>query len=63
MLDNLRRKLFLKSELKRIILKSIIKNTNISIVQRYYALFNKSKLLRTGSIIQQKNKCVKTGRT
>jgi ribosomal protein S14 len=26
-------------------------------------LFNKSKLLRTGSIIQQKNKCVKTGRT
>ena len=45
MLDNFRRKLFLKNELKRFILKSIIKNTNIPITYRYFALYNKSKLV------------------
>jgi len=63
MLDNFRRKLFLKNELKKIILKSIIKNTNLPLSYRYFALYNKSKLMRLSSITQQKNKCVKTGRT
>ncbi len=62
MIDNLRRKFFLKVELKRIILKSIIKNTNLPLPYRYYASYNKSKLTRWSSITQQKNKCVKTGR-
>lgn len=62
MLDNFRRKLFLKTELKKIILKSIIKNNNLPLSYRYFALYNKSKLLRLSSITQQKNKCVKTGR-
>lgn len=62
MVDNFRRKLFLKNELKKIILKSIIKNTNLPLSYRYFALYNKSKLFRLSSIVQQKNKCVKTGR-
>jgi small subunit ribosomal protein S14 len=61
-LDNFKRKLFLKNELKKIILKSIINNTHLPISYRYFALYNKSKLLRLSSITQQKNKCVKTGR-
>lgn len=62
MLDNFRRKLFLKNELKKIILKSIIKNTTLPLSYRYFALYNKSKLFRLSSITQQKNKCAKTGR-
>jgi small subunit ribosomal protein S14 len=62
MLDNFRRKLFLKNELKRFILKSIIKNTNIPITYRYFALYNKSKLSRSSSFNQHVNKCVRTGR-
>lgn len=62
MVDNFRRKLYLKTELKKIILKSIIKNTHLPLSYRYFALYNKSKLLRLGSVTQQKNKCVVTGR-
>jgi len=62
MLDNFRRKLFLKNELKKIILKSLIKNTKLPLSYRYFALYNKSKLMRLSSVTQQKNKCVETGR-
>ncbi len=60
--DIFRRKLFLKNEIKKIILKSLIKNNNVPLSYRYYALYNKSKLYRFASISQQKNKCVETGR-
>ena len=63
MLDNFRRKLFLKHELKKIILKSLINNTFLSNTHRYFALYNKSKILRNSSINQQKTRCIKTGRT
>jgi len=62
MVDHFRRKLFLKNELKRVLVNSIINNNEIPVTYRYYAQFNKSKLLRFSSITQQKNKCVKTGR-
>jgi small subunit ribosomal protein S14 len=62
MLDNFRRKLFLKNELKKILLKSLIKNNNLPIIYRYFALYSKAKLIRFGSITKQKNKCVQTGR-
>lgn len=61
-LDNFKRKLFLKNELKKILLKSIIKDSKLPLTYRYFALYNKSKLLRISSITQQKNKCVQTGR-
>ena len=60
--DIYRRKLFLKNELKKIILKSLIKNKNLPTFYRYFAFYNKSKLYRFSSLIQQKNKCVETGR-
>jgi ribosomal protein S14 len=61
-LDNYKRKLFLKNELKKIILNNIIKNKNINLCNRYFALFNKSKLSRNSSINQQKTRCFLTGR-
>jgi small subunit ribosomal protein S14 len=61
-LDNFKRKLFIKNELKRILLKSIFKNTRLPLSYRYFALYNKSKLSRLSSISQQKNRCVETGR-
>jgi small subunit ribosomal protein S14 len=61
-LDNFKRKLFLKNELKRLLLKSILKNNYIPLSHRYFALYNKSKLVRFSSLNQQKNKCVETGR-
>jgi len=62
LVDNFRRKLFLKNELKKIILKSIIKNKTLPLSYRYLALYNKNKLIRLSSITQQKNKCIETGR-
>lgn len=61
-LDNFKRKLFLKNELKRIILISLIKNQNVPLHNRYFAFYNKSKLIRSSSLNQQKNRCVLTGR-
>jgi len=61
-LDNFKRKLFLKNELKKIILKSIINNVSLPTSYRYFALYNKSKLMRLSSLTQQKNKCAMTGR-
>lgn len=60
--DNLKRKFFLKFELKKIILKSINYNTYLSLSYRYYSIYNYSKMNKWLSIIQQKNKCIKTGR-
>lgn len=62
MLDNLKRKLFLKNEIKRFLLKSLIVNQNLPLIYRYFAYYNKIKLSRMSSIIQQKNKCTQTGR-
>lgn len=62
MIDNLKRKLFLKNELKKLILNSLIKNQNLPLHSRYFALYNKSKLMRLASLNQQKNRCVLTGR-
>ena len=61
-IDNYKRKLFLKIELKRLILNSIIKNSYLPRTYRYSALYNKTRLSRINSAIQHKNKCVITGR-
>lgn len=62
MIDKFRRKLFLKSELRRLLLKFVVKNTLISQAHRYLALYSYSKISRTTARIQAKNRCVKTGR-
>lgn len=61
-MDIFRRKLFLKNEIKRIVLKGIIKNSKLPLSYRYLALFNKSKLFRSSSKTQHQNRCAKTGR-
>jgi len=61
-MDNLKRKLFLKNELKKHILKSISKNTKVPLAHRQMALYNKSKLVRRSSNTQVNNRCVFTGR-
>lgn len=61
-MDILRRKLFLKNELKRLILTSLIRNTKLPLTHRYLALYSKSKLYRSSSKTQQQNRCVSTGR-
>jgi hypothetical protein len=61
-LDNYRRKMFLKYELKRLILKSISKNEATPYAVRYQALFYKNQLIRFSTIGSQRNRCVITGR-
>lgn len=61
-LDKIRRKIFIKHEIKRKLLNSIIKNDSLPFVYRYFALYNKSKIIRYASIVQQRNRCVLTGR-
>lgn len=61
-LDNLRRKLFLKTEIKRILLNSIIQNRYLTPTYRYLALYNKTRLGRLNSKVQHKNRCVRSGR-
>lgn len=63
LLDNFKRKLFIKQELKKILLKSLLKNAQLPLIYRYYAFFIKVKATRWTSISQQKNRCVKTGRS
>lgn len=63
LMDNLRRKLFVKTELKRKLLKGLIKNTKTPDAYRYLALWNYSKLSRISSKTVQKNRCVVTGRS
>jgi hypothetical protein len=62
MLDNYKRKFFLKYEIKKVLLNSLIKNTFLPRSYRYLALYGRSKLPRISAIVQQKDKCVKTGR-
>lgn len=62
LMDNLKRKLHLKTELKRQLLKNITKNTKIPNTYRYLALWNYSKISRFSSKTTQQNRCAVTGR-
>jgi len=61
-LDKMRRKNFLKYELKKSLLSVIICNTKLPRTFRYYAIYNYSKISRSNSLVQHKNRCIKTGR-
>ena len=54
--------MFLKFELKKLILKSITKNEMIPYAIRYNALFSKTQLIRFSTVGAQRNRCVVTGR-
>lgn len=61
-MDKLKRKLFIKQEIKKKILKSILKNSYLPLSYRYFAYFLKIRINRKNNYIQQINRCVKTGR-
>ena len=61
-MDLLKRKLFLKHELKQIFLKSLIKNSNLPLNYRYFIYFQKLKAPRWSILPQITNRCIKTGR-
>lgn len=61
--EYIKRKKFLKNEIKTIILKSIINNQNIKPIIRANASYKLSKFIQNSTISKQKNNiCLKTGR-
>ena len=60
--DLVNRKYFIKYELKKLILRSIIQNKNIKPIIRSYAMFKKTMLPNKNSISKQKNVCLLRGR-
>lgn len=61
--EYIKKKKFLKNEIKRIILKSIINNQNIKPIIRANANYKLSKFIQNSTIAKQKNNiCLKTGR-
>lgn len=62
-LDYKRRKLFLRHEIKRKALKSILFNQNLDMSLRWWAQLEKSKLPRHSSLSRIHNYCVETGRS
>lgn len=62
MMDNYKRKIFLKNELKKKILYSISCNQNLPLLYRYLAYWNKNKISKLISIVQHRDRCVLTGR-
>lgn len=61
-LDSIKRKLFLKNQIKKILLKSIICNKNLPLSSRYLGYFEKIKEKRWTTLIRQRNRCTVTGR-
>lgn len=59
----IKKKLFIKFEIKKLILKSIINNKNTKPIIRANALYKLSKIANISTISKQKNNiCLKTGR-
>ena len=58
----MRRKLSIKYEFKRRLLKSLIRNSHTPLVYRYNALFKLSLLPRPGAHNKIRNRCVISGR-
>jgi len=56
-------KIFIKNEIKTIILKSIIQNNNVKPIYRANALYKLSKLTKKMGISKHNNICLKSGRS
>lgn len=61
--EKIKKKIYIKYEIKRIILKSIINNKNVKPIIRANAIYKLSKFINIATISKQKNNiCLKTGR-
>jgi len=61
-IDKYRRRVFLKYELKRLVLKSVTKSESLPYAVRYFALYKRNHVLRFAAVIEQRNRCIVTGR-
>jgi hypothetical protein len=61
-MDNFKREFFLKNEIKKILLKSIKKNTKTTFGRRYLASYYLSTLPRISVGTLTNNRCVVSGR-
>lgn len=62
MFDNLKRQLYVKNELRHLLLKGLLKNSNTTLSTHHFMLFKKSRLVRFSSRVQHRNRCVASGR-
>lgn len=62
-MDHYKRKVFLKNEVKKILLKSIKKNKNVNYTKRHLASFYMSNLTRFTGKNLNVNRCVVSGRS
>jgi ribosomal protein S14 len=63
MLDKLRRKSYIKVELRRMLLRSATKSNSTPLFHRYTAQFGLTHLPRRGSRNKIRNRCISSGRT
>lgn len=61
-IDNLKRHLFLKNEVKQLIFKSIKRNKFIPYTKRYQSQYYQSTFHKNKSINKIRNRCVVSGR-
>lgn len=62
LIDNYKRRYYLKKEIKYLILKSLLKNNYKYFLFKYFFFFLKIKSKQKNSPIVQNNRCIKTGR-
>lgn len=60
--DNLKRKYFLKYEIKRLLLRSIKRSTTLPYIRRYQASYYLSTMTRSSAGTYSSNRCVTSGR-
>lgn len=63
MIDWIKKKLFLKNEIKSVIIKSIFQNRYIPNVKRCYMKVVNTRIKKKSSISSQKKRCVITGQS
>ena len=63
LIDNYKRKYFLKFEIQKKLLKSLTKNSKLKLIQNYIAFLKQIKIKKNKSVIMHNNRCVRTGRT
>jgi len=61
-MDDLKRRIYIKYELKRYLLKYLIYSNQVSPVIKIYSKYKIVLMPRFSLIIQQRNRCVLTGR-
>lgn len=61
-LDQIRRKNYIKFEVKRKLLQSASGTNSLSVATRYLACYKKSSIPRSSSLTRVVNRCVYTGR-